>query len=80
MFDIFAETVIFTILNFIGGVIRWFFAAVFNLIFNTPKHPFKTYIFDSKTNKLIDDGGTGCVNIIIGVVFVVLVVMLIYSI
>jgi hypothetical protein len=80
MFDIIAETLIFTILNIIGGTIRWLFATIFNFIFNTSKHPYRTYVSSADTNELFDDAGRGCVNIIIGIIFIVLLAMLIYSI
>ena len=52
MGEILAETLLFTILNFIGGTIRWFFATLWNLIFNTSKHPFKEYIYSRDEDTL----------------------------
>lgn len=77
--DIISETLIAAILNVIGGTIRWCFASIWHAIFNTPKHKFKEYLYDSDANTLIDDEGTGCFNIIIGLAFVALVIAIILN-
>ncbi|MBV7268081.1 hypothetical protein [Winogradskyella luteola] len=77
MGEIIGGMIVFTILNFIGGSIRWFFATTWKLIFNTPKHSFREYIYSSEEDILRHDGANGCLNTIIGIAFVVLVVIII---
>lgn len=80
MGEIIGELIVFTFLNFIGGSIRWFFATLWKLVFNKPKRPFKDYIYDSDNDSLTYDGAHGCFNIVLGIAFVVLIVIIISNI
>lgn len=77
MGEILAETLVFVFLNYLGGTIRWFIALLWSLLFNTKKHPYKDYIQSSDVFESFDDNGTGCLNIIIGIVFIIVVIMII---
>lgn len=77
MGEILAETLVFIILNYIGGTIRWLVALFWSLIFNTKRHPYKAYIQSSDIFESFDDNGTGCLNIIIGLAFIIIVIMII---
>lgn len=41
------------ILNFLGGLIRWFFGTIYSSIFNKKRFTFKEYLYGE--NKLNDD-------------------------
>jgi hypothetical protein len=80
MGEIIGEMLVFAILNFIGGTVRWCFAILWNVIFNTQKHSFKEYIYSSDENTLLYDGANGCLNTVIGIAFVALILFVIFSI
>ena len=79
MGEILGEALVLIVLNFIGGTIRWLIASLWSLVFNTKRHPLKNYIQSSDIDESFEDQGTGCVNIIIGIAFVILVVFTIYK-
>jgi len=76
MGEIIGELIITTILNFIGGTIRWIFATLFKSITYRPKRPLKHYIYNSEDDH-IHDSPNGCLNIIIGIAFVAFIVIII---
>ena len=80
MGDIIGEMLFFTILNFIGGTIRWLIATLWSFIFNTNKLPYKEYIYSSETDEFTNDGANGCFNLIIGFLFVFLVIYIVFNI
>lgn len=79
MGDIIGETLVYTVLNFIGGTLRWSVASLWSLIFNTHKHSYQDYLFGSDEDTLTADGAHGCLNTVIGLVFVVLILFGILS-
>lgn len=82
MGEIIGEVIIFTVLNFIGGTIRWFFVTIWKSIFNIPKEKrsFKDYLYDSEEDAFTNDGANGCLNILIGIAFVICVIFVILNI
>ena len=77
MGEILAETLVFVFLNYLGGTLRWLIALLWSLLFNTKRQPYKEYIQSSDVFESFDDNGTGCLNIIIGIVFIIVVIMII---
>jgi hypothetical protein len=80
MGDIIGETLVYTVLNFIGGTLRWSIASLWSFIFNTHKHSYQEYLFGSDEDTLTADGANGCLNTVIGIAFVALILFVIFSI
>ena len=75
MLDVIGESIIFTVLNLIGGTIRWLVVSFFHLIFNTTKRPYKSYIYHPDDEKMLIDGTNGCLNMVVGIACIIIVVM-----
>ena len=75
MLDVIGESIIFTVLNLIGGTIRWLVVSFLHLIFNTTKRPYKSYIYHPDDETMLIDGTNGCLNTVVGIACIIIVVM-----
>lgn len=79
MGEIIGEFIIYILLNYIGGSIRWLFGTLWRALFNTPKYTFKEYIHGPEDSDHYDSAH-GCINTIIAIAFIALVVIIISTI
>lgn len=69
------------ILNFIGGTVRWIYGSIWRTLFNKPKFTYSEYINGSKNSKdYIDSMGHRFNNIIIGMIFLVIIISIVFRI
>lgn len=78
MEELFGPLIISTILNLIGGTLRFIYGTIWRTIFNKPKFTYKQYIYGVKS-KDFWEGMHQENNKWIGVIFVPLIIVLLKS-
>ena len=73
MSDPFGRLIIGSILNFIGGSIRWVYGTIWRTIFNKPKFKFREYI-DGPDDSKYFDMAHGFGNIFFEVIFFLIII------
>lgn len=73
--EIIGETLVRTILNVIGGTIRWIIGNILNRLLKRKHYKYKEYLFDKDNSS-----DSGCLNIIVAILFISVIVLIISNI
>ncbi len=77
MYEVFGDIIGRTILNYIGGTIRWIYGTIWRSIFYKPKYKYSEYIHGPKNSKdYFDKYGHEFNNRVIATIFIVIIVLL----
>ena len=68
------------ILNVLGATVRWIYGSVWRTIFRKKKFTYKEYLYGPENSEdWFDQKGHTFVNIVIGMIFLMLIIMIISS-